>query len=252
MESKQPVTLYSSLNLFSKGMIGLEWLLFKTGLGTTNHFESCGFIRSKAGIEYPDIEYHFLPAAMRYDGKIAFSGHGFQVHVGPMRSKSRGHVRVRNNDPKAPPKILFNYMSHPDDWEEFRACVRLTRELFAQPTMQKYAGREIQPGSAAQSDAEIDAFIRDHCESAYHPCGSCKMGSTKDVTAVVDHECRVIGIDGLRVADSSIMPQVTNGNINAPTLMIGEKASDHILGRDPLPPSNQEPWINPSWKTSQR
>lgn len=252
MESKRPVTLYSSLNLYSKAMIGLEWLSFKTGLGTTNHFESCGFIRSKAGIEYPDIEYHFLPAAMRYDGKLAFRGHGFQVHVGPMRSKSRGHVRARSSDPKAPPKILFNYMSHPDDWEEFRACIRLTRELFQQPVMQKYAGREIQPGSAVQSDAEIDAFIRQHCESAYHPCGSCKMGSSKDVTAVVDHECRVIGIEGLRVADSSIMPQVTNGNINAPTLMIGEKASDHILGRDPLPASNQEPWINPAWESAQR
>jgi choline dehydrogenase len=252
MESKRPVTLYSSLNLYSKAMIGLEWLSFKTGLGTTNHFEACGFIRSKAGIEYPDIEYHFLPAAMRYDGKVAFKGHGFQVHVGPMRSKSRGHVHVRNSDPKAPPKILFNYMSHPDDWEEFRACIRLTRELFQQPAMLKYAGREIQPGSNVQSDAEIDAFIRQHCESAYHPCGSCKMGSAKDVTAVVDHECRVIGIDGLRVADSSIIPQVTNGNLNAPTLMIGEKASDHILGRDPLPASNQEPWINPAWKVSQR
>ncbi|MDP1702879.1 MAG: choline dehydrogenase [Aestuariivirga sp.] len=252
MESKRPVTLYSSLNLYSKAMIGLEWLSFKTGLGTTNHFESCGFIRSKAGIEYPDIEYHFLPAAMRYDGKLAFRGHGFQVHVGPMRSKSRGHVHVRSSDPKAPPKILFNYMSHPDDWEEFRACIRLTRELFQQPAMLKYAGREIQPGIAVQSDAEIDAFIRQHCESAYHPCGSCKMGSAKDTTAVVDHECRVIGIEGLRVADSSIMPQVTNGNINAPTLMIGEKASDHILGRDPLPASNQEPWISPAWKVSQR
>lgn len=252
MESKRPVTLYSSLNLYSKAMIGLEWLSFKTGLGTTNHFESCGFIRSKAGIEYPDIEYHFLPAAMRYDGKLAFRGHGFQVHVGPMRSKSRGHVRVRSSDPKAPPRILFNYMSHPDDWEEFRACIRLTRELFQQPTMQKYAGREIQPGINVQSDAEIDAFIRQHCESAYHPCGSCKMGSPKDVTTVVDHECRVIGIEGLRVADSSIMPQVTNGNINAPTLMIGEKAADHILGRDPLPASNQEPWINPAWESAQR
>jgi len=252
MESKRPVTLYSSLNLYSKAMIGLEWLSFKTGLGTTNHFESCGFIRSKPGIEYPDIEYHFLPAAIRYDGKLAFRGHGFQVHVGPMRSKSRGHVHVRSSDPKAPPKILFNYMSHPDDWEEFRACIRLTRELFQQPAMLKYAGREIQPGSAVQSDAEIDAFIRQHCESAYHPCGSCKMGSAKDVMAVVDHECRVIGIEGLRVADSSIMPQVTNGNINAPSLMIGEKASDHILGRDPLPASNQEAWINPAWKVSQR
>ena len=252
VESKEPITLYSKLNLFSKGLIGLEWLLLKTGLGSTNHFESCGFIRSKAGIEYPDIEYHFLPAAMRYDGKAAFNAHGFQAHVGPMRTKSRGYVRVRSNDSKMPPKILFNYMSHPDDWEEFRACVRLTRELFQQPSMQRYAGREIQPGSAIVSDEQIDGFIRQHAESAFHPCGSCKMGAAHDPMAVVDETCKVIGIEGLRVADSSIMPQVTNGNLNAPTLMIGEKASDHILGREALPPSNLVPWINPSWATSQR
>ncbi|MBI2718695.1 MAG: choline dehydrogenase [Rhizobiales bacterium] len=250
--SKEPVTLYSKLNWFSKGLIGAEWLMFGTGLGATNHFESCGFIRSQAGIDYPDIQYHFLPAAMRYDGRAAFPNHGFQVHVGPMRSKSRGFVRVRSDNPKENPRILFNYMSHPDDWAEFRACMRLTRELFLQPAMQRYAGAEIQPGKEVQSDAEIDGFIRQHCESAYHPCGTCKMGAASDRQAVVDPECRVIGIDGLRVADSSIMPQVTNGNINAPTLMIGEKASDHILGRDPLPPSNQEPWINPDWRESQR
>ncbi len=252
VESKEPITLYSKLNLFSKGLIGLEWLLLRTGLGSTNHFESCGFIRSKAGIEYPDIEYHFLPAAMRYDGKAAFNAHGFQVHVGPMRTKSRGFVHARSSNPQQPPKILFNYMSHADDWEEFRACVRLTRELFKQPSMQKYVGDEIQPGSAVVTDAQIDAFIRQHSESAYHPCGTCKMGAASDPTAVVDETCKVIGIDGLRVADSSIMPQVTNGNLNAPTLMIGEKASDHILGREPLPPSNVTPWINPLWATSQR
>ena len=252
VESKQPITLYSKLNLFSKGLIGLEWMLLKTGLGSTNHFESCGFIRSKAGIEYPDIEYHFLPAAMRYDGTTAFNGHGFQVHVGPMRTKSRGFVRIQSTDAKAPPKILFNYMSHPDDWEEFRACVRLTRELFVQPAMKKYVGREIQPGADAVTDDQIDDFIRQHAESAYHPCGTCKMGATHDPMAVVDETCKVIGIEGLRVADSSIMPQVTNGNLNAPTLMIGEKASDHILGREPLPPSNQEPWLNGNWRTSQR
>ena len=250
--SKEPVTLYSKLNLFSKGMIGLEWLLFGTGLGATNHFESCGFIRSKPGIEYPDIQFHFLPAAMRYDGKAAFPNHGFQAHVGPMRSKSRGHVHIRSGDPKENPKILFNYMSHPDDWREFRACIRLTRELFSQPAMEKYAGAEIQPGKDIESDEQIDGFIRQHSESAFHPCGTCKMGQASDLMAVVDNECKVIGIDALRVADSSIMPQVTNGNINAPTLMIGEKASDHILGRDPLPPSNQEPWINPAWRTSQK
>jgi choline dehydrogenase len=249
---REPVTLYSKLNLFSKALIGAEWLLFKTGLGATNHFESCGFIRSAAGIEYPDIQYHFLPAAMRYDGKTAFPGHGFQVHVGPMRSKSRGFVRVQSSDPNASARILFNYLTHPDDMPEWRRAVRLTRELFRQPAMQRYAEDEIQPGPEVQTDADIDAFVRAHCESAYHPCGTCRMGAASDPMAVVDPECRVIGTEGLRVADSSIMPQVTNGNLNAPTIMIGEKASDHILGRDPLPPSNQEPWINPDWKTSQR
>ncbi len=252
LKSKEPVTLYSKLNWFSKGMIGLEWMLFGTGLGATNHFESCGFIRSRAGIEYPDIQFHFLPAAMRYDGKAAFNNHGFQVHVGPMRSKSRGFVRIRSKDPRESPRILFNYLSHPDDLVEWRSCIRLTREIMAQPAMERYAGAEIQPGKVVETDDQIDAFIREHCESAYHPCGTCKMGSPQDPMAVVDAECRVIGIANLRVADSSIMPQVTNGNLNAPTLMIGEKASDHILGRDPLPPSNQEPWINPDWAVSQR
>ena len=252
VKSKEPVTLYSKLNWFSKGLIGAEWLFFKTGLGTTNHFESCGFIRSAAGVEYPDIQYHFLPAAMRYDGQAAFPGHGFQVHVGPMRAKSRGFVRVRSNDPREAPRILFNYLTHPDDLPEWRRAVRLTRELFQQPAMQRFAAEEIQPGPNVTADAEIDAFIREHCESAYHPCGTCKMGSPKDPMAVVDNECRVIGIEALRVADSSIMPQVTNGNLNGPTIMIGEKASDHILGRDPLAPSNQEPWINPDWAVSQR
>jgi choline dehydrogenase len=247
-----PVSLYPKLNLFSKGLIGLEWLLFKRGLGATNHFESCAFIRSRAGMEYPDIQYHFLPIAMRYDGKSAAATHSFQVHVGPMRSKSRGFVRLRSPDPLDPPLIRFNYMSHPDDWKEFRTCVRLTREIFEQPAFAKYKGREIQPGENAKSDDQIDAFVRDHAETAYHPCGTCRMGSADDPLAVVDPECRVIGIENLRVADSSIMPRITNGNLNAPTIMIGEKASDHILGRDPLPPSNLEPWINPNWQTSQR
>jgi choline dehydrogenase len=252
MRCLQPVSLNRDIGLVSKGMIGLQWLLFKTGLGATNHFESCGFIRSHAGIEYPNIQYHFLPAAMRYDGKAAFAGDGFQVHVGPMRSKSRGFVRVRSNDAKVAPKILFNYMSHNDDWAEFRACIRHTREIMQQASMVPFAGEEIQPGADVVSDAQIDEFIRQHCESAYHPCGTSKMGSVKDKSAVVDPECRVVGMQNLRVVDSSIMPQVTNGNLNAPTMMIGEKASDHILGKTMLAPSNQEPWINPNWKTRQR
>ncbi len=252
VKCKQPITLNGKLNLLSKGMIGAEWALLQTGLGSTNHFESCGFIRSAAGISYPDIQFHFLPAAVRYDGKAAFAGHGFQAHVGPMRTKSRGFVRVTSSDAEISPRILFNYMSHEDDWKEFRACVRLTREIISQKALEPFRAEEIQPGANVQSDAEIDDFIRQHCESAYHPTGTCKMGAADDAMAVVDSECRVFGIENLRVADSSIMPQVTNGNLNGPTLMIGEKASDHILGREPLPVSNLEPWINPKWQTSQR
>ena len=189
---------------------------------------------------------------MRYDGKAAAKSHGFQAHVGPMRSKSRGAVTLRSPDPWAKPEIRFNYMSHPDDWRDFRHCIRLTREIFNQAAFDPYRGREISPGKAVQSDDELDDFIRLHAESAYHPCGTCRMGSASDPMSVVDPECRVIGVEGLRVADSSIFPRVTNGNLNGPSIMTGEKAADHILGRAPLPPSNQEPWINPRWRTSDR
>ncbi|TPL49427.1 choline dehydrogenase [Mesorhizobium sp. B2-4-6] len=251
-ESTKPITLNSVLNPFSKALIGAQWLFFKTGLGATNHFEAAAFVRSQAGVDYPDIQYHFIPAAVRYDGKSAAKSHGFQAHVGPMRSKSRGSVSLRSPDPKTKPVIRFNYMSHPDDWSEFRHCIRLTREIFGQKAFDGFRGKEISPGSHVQSDDELDAFIRDHAESAYHPCGTCRMGRADDLTAVVDPECRVIGVEGLRVADSSIFPRVTNGNLNAPSIMTGEKASDHILGRTPLAPSNQEPWINPRWQVADR
>jgi len=251
-EATKPITLNSVLNPFSKALIGAQWLFFKTGLGATNHFEAAAFVRSAAGVDYPDIQYHFIPAAVRYDGKAAAKSHGFQAHVGPMRSKSRGSVTLRSPDPKAKPVIRFNYMSHPDDWSEFRHCIRLTREIFGQKAFDGFRGKEISPGSHVQSDDELDAFIRDHAESAYHPCGTCRMGRADDLTAVVDPECRVIGVEGLRVADSSIFPRVTNGNLNAPSIMTGEKASDHILGRTPLAPSNQEPWINPRWQVADR
>lgn len=248
----KPITLYKYWNLFSKALIGAQWLFTKTGKGASNHFETCAFIRSRAGIEYPDIQFHFLPFAVRYDGKAAAEGHGFQAHVGPMRSKSRGAVTLRSSNPLDPPKVLFNYMSHPDDWDEFRQCIRLTREIFAQEAFAPFRGKEIQPGAHVQSDDELDAFIREHAESAYHPCGTCRMGSPDDPLAVVDPECRVIGVEGLRVADSSIFPQITNGNLNAPSMMVGEKAADHILGKERLAPVNDEPWINPNWKTQQR
>lgn len=252
MASKQPITLYKYWNLFGKAWVGLQWLMNKSGPGASNQFESAAFIRSRAGIKYPDIQYHFLPIAVRYDGQAAAEGHGFQAHVGPMRSTSRGSVTLRSKDPKDAPKILFNYMSQEQDWIDFRTCIRLTREIFAQDAFKPFVKHEIQPGEALQSDAELDGFIRDHAESAYHPCGTCKMGRDDDPMAVVDPECNVIGVEGLRVADSSIFPRITNGNLNGPSIVTGEKASDHILGKAPLPPSNDEPWVHPDWETKQR
>ncbi|MBO9408426.1 choline dehydrogenase [Shimia sp. R9_1] len=251
MACKQPITLFKYWNLIGKGLIGAQWLFTKKGLGASNQFETAGFIRSRAGISYPDIQYHFLPIAVRYDGQAAAEGHGFQAHVGPMRSPSRGEVTLSSSDPKAAPNIFFNYMSTEQDWEDFRACIRLTREIFAQEAMQPFVKHEIQPGADLQSDDEIDGFIREHAESAYHPCGTCKMGRADDPMAVVDNECRVIGVDGLRVADSSIFPRITNGNLNGPSIMTGEKASDHILGRQ-LASSNAAPWFHPEWQVAQR
>jgi len=252
LASKQPITLYRYWNLIWKGLIGAQWLVTKTGLGASNQFESCGFIRSRAGVDYPDIQYHFLPIAVRYDGKTAAEGHGFQAHTGPMRSPSRGSVTLKSSDPNEAPRIVFNYMSTEQDWLDFRACLRLTREIFAQEAFQPFVKHEIQPGAGVQRDDELDDFIREHAESAYHPCGTCRMGRATDPMSVVDPVMRVIGVDGLRLADSSVFPRITNGNLNAPSIMVGEKASDHILGRDPLPPSNDQPWIHPDWQSTQR
>ena len=250
--ASQPITLYKYWNLWGKAWVGAQWLLTGKGLGASNQFEACAFIRSKAGVEYPDIQYHFLPIAVRYDGKAVAAGHGFQAHVGPMRSKSRGSITLRSGNPADAPVIRFNYMSHPEDWEDFRTSIRLTREIFGQEAFKPYLKGELQPGTQVQDDVQLDDFLRDHVESAYHPCGTARMGRASDPMAVVDPECRVIGVEGLRVADSSIFPQVTNGNLNGPSIMTGEKAADHILGRTPLPASNLEPWINPNWRVSQR
>ncbi|MEJ1158635.1 choline dehydrogenase [Prosthecomicrobium sp. N25] len=248
----QPITLYSHMSPVAKGMIGARWIVFEDGLGATNHFETCGFIRSRAGVRYPDIQYHFLPAAVRYDGAAHVDRHGFQAHVGPMRSKSHGFVRLASPDPRDKPSIRFNYMSHPDDWEEMRACVRLTREIFAQAPFDPYRGEEIQPGADVTSDEAIDAWIAENVESAYHPSCSARMGRKDDRLAVVDPEGRVYGVEGLRVVDSSVMPSITTGNLNAPTIMIGEKMADHILGRPPLPRSNAPYFVHPAWQTAQR
>jgi choline dehydrogenase len=250
--STRPVSLYSAMNPLAKALIGLRWILRRDGLGATNHFESCGFIRSRAGVRYPDIQYHFLPLAVTYDGRSLAKQHGFQAHVGPMRSKSRGWVRLASPDPATAPQIRFNYMSHPDDWAEMRACVRLTREIFAQAPFDPYRGEELAPGAAVTTDAAIDAFVRDKAETAYHPSCTCRMGRANDPLAVVDPQARVIGVEALRVADASIMPSITTGNLNAPTIMLAEKAADHILGKPLLPPSNADYFISPDWEIAQR
>ncbi|WP_299373169.1 choline dehydrogenase [uncultured Tateyamaria sp.] len=252
MAASQPITLYKHWNLLSKAVIGAQWLFTGTGLGASNQFESAAFVRSRAGVPYPDIQYHFLPIAVRYDGQAAAEGHGFQAHVGPMRSPSRGAVTLRSSDPAEDPVIRFNYMSTDQDWDDFRTCIRLTREIFAQEAFAPFVKHEIQPGAALQSDDELDGFIREHAESAYHPCGTCKMGAVSDPMAVVDPQGQVIGADGLRVVDSSVFPRITNGNLNGPSIMTGEKMADHILGRDPLARSNDAPWLHPDWETSQR
>ncbi|MFN3212099.1 MAG: choline dehydrogenase [Henriciella sp.] len=249
---KQPVSLNSKLNLISKFFIGARWFFCKSGLGATNHFESCAFIRSRAGLKSPDIQYHFLPAAMRYDGTPSIKGHGFQVHVGPNKPKSRGRVEITSADPAADPSILFNYLQHEDDVAAWRQCIRLTREIIDQPAMDAFRGEELQPGLDISTDDEIDTWVRENLESAYHPCGTARMGAIEDPNTVVDTECRVRGLDGVRVVDASIFPTVPYGNINAPTIMAAEKAADTILGKAPLAPLSVPSWIDPNWETQQR
>ena len=249
---REPITLYKHMNPLGKALIGMRWILSKDGLGATNHFEAGGFIRSRPGIKYPDIQYHFLPMAVTYDGTSLAKEHGFQAHVGPMRSQSKGWVRLVSANAMDKPRIFFNYLSRDEDLVEMRACVRLTREIFSQPAFDRYRGREIQPGADVQTDEQIDQFVRQKVESAYHPSCSCRMGDANDPMAVVDPETRVRGLEGFRVVDSSIMPSITTGNLNAPTIMLAEKAADHILGKGMLPASDAPYYVAPNWQTSQR
>ncbi|RTZ66630.1 MAG: choline dehydrogenase [Gammaproteobacteria bacterium] len=249
---KQPITLNRYLNPLAKGLIGARWLFTRTGLGATNHFESCGFIRSRAGVQWPDIQYHFLPGAMRYDGRAAFPGHGFQVHVGPNKPQSRGCVKIVSQSPKDSPKILFNYLEAQQDREDWRACIHLTREIFEQPAMEPFRGAEIQPGRSVISNSDIDDWVRQNVESAYHPSCTCRMGAIDDATAVLDSACRVKGVESLRVVDSSVFPEITNGNLNAPTIMLAERVADMILGGSLLPPLDSSVWIDEYWQQRQR
>ena len=250
--ARVPVTLYSHVSAWQRALVGLRWLVKHDGLGASNHFETGGFIRSRVGVRYPDIQFHFLPLAVSYDGTSLAREHGFQAHVGPMRSASTGWVRLRSADAHDKPRILFNYMSREEDWQEMRACVRLTREIFAQPAFAPYRGREIQPGETVTSDAAIDAFVRAKAESAFHPSCTCRMGSASDPRAVVDPEARVLGLEGLRVVDSSIMPSITTGNLNAPTIMLAEKAADLIRGRPAASAGEVPYYVAGNWQSAQR
>jgi choline dehydrogenase len=233
-ECKKPVSLYPALLWWNKPAIGIEWYLKGTGLAASNHFEAGGFIRSDTSFAWPNLQYHFLPLAANYDGSNAVKAHGFQCHVGSMRSTSTGYVKLASRDPRVKPRLLFNYMADPMDWKEFRAGVRLTREIINQKAMDEFRGKEIQPGIASKSDAEIDAFVKSHAETALHPSCTCKMGDASDPMAVVNNEGIVHGLYGLRVVDASIMPRVITGNLNAPTIMMAEKIADRIRGRQPL------------------
>ncbi|MBI7992367.1 choline dehydrogenase [Pseudomonas aeruginosa] len=238
---KQPVSIYPATKWWNQPAIGAQWLFLGKGLGASNQFEAGGFIRTREAFEWPNIQFHFLPVAINYNGSKGVQEHGFQAHMGSMRSPSRGRIHLKSRDPRQHPSILFNYMSHEQDWQEFRDGIRLTREIMNQPALDPYRGRELSPGVSVQSVAELDEFIRNHAETAFHPSCSCKMGS--DDMAVVDGQGRVHGMEGLRVVDASIMPLIITGNLNATTIMMAEKIADRIRGRQPLPRSTAKYYV---------
>eukprot|EP00934_Nitzschia_sp_Nitz4_P001996 Nitzschia sp. Nitz4//scaffold218_size35881//22174//24197//NITZ4_007796-RA/size35881-snap-gene-0.32-mRNA-1//-1//CDS//3329542286//1996//frame0 len=243
-----PVSMAPVLsNPLKKLQLGIEWILNRTGLGATNQFESAAFVRSSKEVEYPNVQFHFLPVGISYDGVTlaeSKTGHSMQIHVGTCRSTSRGHVKAKTNSMSDAPTIRFNYMSQEQDWVDMRNAIEVARQVMRQPCMQGIAGEEILPGK----DADLDEYIREHVESAYHPCGTCRMGADED--AVVDPQGRVRGVDGLRVADASVFPSITNGNLNAPVIMVAERMADLILGKSPLPPTEftaeTKPWEPPA------
>lgn len=230
----RPITLYSSQKPLRMLSIGLEWLWRFTGEGATSHLETGGFIRSRPGIPHPDIQFHFLPSQVIDHGRVPAKQECYQVHVGPMRNTSVGWLKLRSANPLDHPLIQPNYLSTEADIEDFRQCVKLSREIFAQKALAPFRGKELEPGSQVQSDKEIDDFVRAKADSAYHPSCTCKMGQSSDPTAVVDPQTRVLGVENLRVVDASIMPSIVSGNLNAPTIMIAEKAADIIKGQPEL------------------
>jgi choline dehydrogenase len=232
----QPVSLAPALKMWRRPIIGAEWLLRK-GPGTTNHFEAGGFVRSNDDVDYPNLMFHFLPIAIRYDGSVPASGHGYQVHIGPMYSDSRGSVTITSTDPRVHPALRFNYLSTAQDRREWVEAIRCARSILGQPAFAPFDGGELSPGSSVESDEEILAWVARDAETALHPSCTCRMG-TDELSVVDPDSLRVRGIEGLRVVDASAMPYVTNGNIYAPVMMVAEKAADLIRGDNLLPPEN--------------
>jgi choline dehydrogenase len=234
---KQPVSMQPALKWYNKPWIGLQWVLFKTGPAATNHFEAGGFIRSNDQVAYPNVMFHFLPLAIRYDGSSPKGGHGYQVHVGPMYSNSRGCVKLKSADPTAKPALRFNYLSTPEDRREWVEAIHCARKILNQPALAPFNGGELSPGPHVQTDEQILDWVARDGETALHPSCTCKMG-VDEMAVTEPNTMRVHGLEGLRVVDASVMPYVTNGNIYAPTMMIAEKAADLILGNTPLPPEH--------------
>ena len=250
MACRQPVSLAGHLRAASRVRAVVRWLLRRDGLLASNHFECGAFIRSAAGVRFPDIQLYCFPVAVAEGSSDFMRAHGFQIQVSPQRSPSRGSVELASADPDRAPAIRYNYLQSAQDCVDFRAGFRLAREILRQEAMRALCGEELSPGAAIADDEALDRFVRANVQSSYHPSGSCRMG--RDPMAVVDPQCRVHGLDGLRIADASIMPTVPSCNTNCPTMMIGEKAADLIAGRAPLPPSNL-PWhVDLEWRTRQR
>jgi choline dehydrogenase len=232
--STQPVSIAPGLRWHRRPKIAFDWLFRRTGLGATNHFEGGGFARSNDDVGWPNLMFHFLPVAIRYDGTSPTDGHGYQVHVGPMYADTRGHIRIRSTDPRQHPSMLFNYLSTPTDRREWVEAIRTARLILNQPAFAAYNGGELSPGPAVETDEQILDWVREDAETALHPSCTAKMG-VEEGSVTDPLTMKVHGLDGLRVVDASVFPYVTNGNIYAPVMMVAEKAADLILGNTPLP-----------------
>jgi choline dehydrogenase len=252
VECRQPITLLSATRFPKKHLVGLQWFVGKSGIAASNQYEAAAYIRTRAGVRYPNLKLEFLPLAFRPGTFTPYEIPAFQIHMTMMAADSRGSISLKGPDPASPPNIRFNYLEAQQDLVTMREAIRLTREIVASASLARYSGRELQPGEAVQSDAALDEWIRLNLNTAYHPACTCKMGPRSDSEAVVAPDLRVHGIEGLRVADASVMPTIIAANLNAASIMIGDRASDLVLGRPALASESAPYWTHPAWETCQR